>query len=161
MGGYLSQGSVLGSAPVKQRGGKTRTEARQQPAQKGRQGQQNRTGKQNHRHRTQKATQGTAEKRKQEQSFLSQVSCAVLGTAPLFYTPAVFRPWGRNSSVADCPLASADTSGPVTRVLELLEIVDELVDTVECPFLIAGSLDRWIAGSTGRGVDTVAGGCVD
>ena len=28
-------------------------------------------------------------------------------------------------------------------------------------FLIAGSLDRWIAGSTGRGVDTVAGGCVD
>ena len=119
--------------------------------------QENRTTDTRHR-RPQRGAEG---KRKQEQSFSSHVSCAVLGTAPLFYTPAVFRPWGRHSGVADCPLASADTSGPVTQVLELLEIVDELVGTVECPFLVAGSLDRWIAGSTGRGVDTVAGGCVD
>ena len=89
-GGTCLKGSVLGSAPVKQREGKTRTvETTQRPAQKGRQGQQNRTRKQNHRHRTQKAAQGAAGNRKQEQSFSSPVSCAVLGPAPLFYTPAV------------------------------------------------------------------------
>ena len=114
--------------------GKEKPGKPQQPAQKGRQEQKGRTGKQNHRHKTQKTAKGAEGKRKQEQSFSSHVSCAVLGTAPLFYTPAVFRPWGRHSGVADCPLASADTSGPVTRVLELLEIVDELVGTVECPF---------------------------
>ena len=43
----------------------------------------------NRRHRTLKATQGAAEKRKQEQSFSSPVSCAVLGPAPLLCTPAV------------------------------------------------------------------------
>ena len=131
MGGYLSQGSVLGSAPVKQRGGKTCTVEATATRAERKTGTKDSTGKRktgDTRHR--RPHRGATGKRKQEQSFSCPVSCAVLGPAPLFYTPAVFRPWGRHSGVADCPLASADTSGPVTRVLHLLEIVDELVGTV-------------------------------
>ena len=132
---YLSQGSVLGSAPVKQKGRKdthSRSHSNPRRTEDRDKGPHRKT--ENRRHRTQKATQGAAEKRKQEQSFSSPVSCAVLGPAPLFCTPAVSS-LDTDPGVATVVLPTACWRAlkwpRCAGVLQLLKIVYELVGTVE------------------------------
>ena len=140
MGVYLSQGSVLGSAPVKQREGKTRTDPRRKADRDNKTAPENRTTDTGQR-RPHRGQQESASKSKAFRVlFLARFS----GRRPCFthlpcpvWTLTLGSPLWRSRLCAGAPRHQS-TSGRFARVLQLFEIVDELVGTVVARALTDG-----------------------